>query len=148
MFTPYVLPHTLLQRTFSRFRECGRGLRECQVLWLSSHSAPHVICEVVHPDHEANMAGFALKDAWLNAFWFRLAKDGLSVRIQVHTHPGEAFHSFTDDEYPLVHTAGFLSLVIPDFALGQIGFERAYLTEIQPDGSWREVAISERLLVQ
>ena len=68
-------------------------------------------------------------------------------RVQVHTHPLEAFHSPTDDEFPIIHKPGFLSLVIPNFGLGPVGFEDAYLTEIQGDGGWREVAIPSRLVL-
>jgi hypothetical protein len=99
----------------------------------------------VHPRHAAHRAGFVLDDHWLNEFWFTLARENLGIRIQVHTHPGEAFHSSTDDAYPTIHTAGFLSLVIPNFALGPVGFEDAYLTEITGDGGWQEVAIAKRL---
>jgi hypothetical protein len=88
-----------------------------------------------------------LSGAWINKFWLQLADRGLGVRVQVHTHPGAAFHSKTDDDFPLIHEAGFLSLVIPDFALGVVGFDQAYLTEIQADGSWRQVAIDERLVI-
>jgi hypothetical protein len=35
---------------------------------------------------------------------------------QVHTHPTTAYHSDTDDQYPLVTLKGALSVVIPDFA--------------------------------
>jgi hypothetical protein len=47
----------------------------------------------------------------------------------------------------LDRTLGFLSLVIPNFALGQIGFDEAYLTEIRHDGRWQEVPIAERLIL-
>jgi hypothetical protein len=40
-----------------------------------------------------------------------------------------------------------LSLVIPNFGLGPVGFNEAYLTEIQPDGRWQEVATSSRLVL-
>jgi len=35
---------------------------------------------------------------------------------QVHTHPTSAYHSSTDDHYPLVTLGGALSVVLPDFA--------------------------------
>jgi hypothetical protein len=35
---------------------------------------------------------------------------------QVHTHPGEAYHSPTDDDHPLVTLVGAISLVVPNFA--------------------------------
>jgi hypothetical protein len=99
------------------------------VLWASPWDAPHIITQVIHPLHQAHAGGFALNESWLNSFWFDLAQEKLGVRIQVHTHPGEAFHSPTDDAFPIIHTVGFLSLVIPNFALGPVGFEEAFLTE-------------------
>jgi hypothetical protein len=143
----YRLPRSILDQTFAHFRGCGLGRRECQVLWVSPWGAPETISKAVHPEHEAHVGGFVLADHWLNDFWFRLAEENLGVRIQVHTHPGEAFHSPTDDAFPIIHTTGFLSLVIPNFALGPIGFEGAFLTEIQADGRWREIAITERLVL-
>jgi hypothetical protein len=65
----------------------------------------------------------------------------------VHTHPEEAFHSPTDDRFAIVQSPGFLSLVIPNFAQGEVGFDDAYLTEIQHSGKWRQVSISESLEV-
>jgi len=35
---------------------------------------------------------------------------------QVHTHPTSAYHSDTDDHYPLVTLVGALSVVLPNFA--------------------------------
>jgi hypothetical protein len=143
----YRLPRNILDQTFAHFRGCGRGRRECQVLWVSPWDAPETITKVVHPKHEAHVGGFVLDNGWLNDFWFGLAQENLGIRIQVHTHPGEAFHSPTDDAFPIIHTTGFLSLVVPNFAFGPIGFEQAFLTEIQEGGRWREVKIADRLIV-
>jgi hypothetical protein len=143
----YRLPRRVLDETFAHFRRCGCGRRECQVLWIGPWDKPDSIVRVVHPKHEAHRGGFVLDDHWLNAFWFSLAQESMGIRIQVHTHPGEAFHSPTDDAFPIIHTTGFLSLVIPNFALGPIGFADAFLTEIQEDGRWREVAIAKRLVL-
>jgi hypothetical protein len=143
--TAYSLPRRVLEETFDYFRRCGGGRRECQVLWVSPWAAVDSISKAVHPRHAAHCGGFVLEDRWLNDFYLTLARERLGIRIQLHTHPGAAFHSPTDDAFPIIHTVGFLSLVIPKFALGPVGFEGAYLTEIQPDGRWREVAIAERL---
>ena len=35
---------------------------------------------------------------------------------QVHTHPSSAYHSDTDDHYPLATLVGSVSVVVPDFA--------------------------------
>ena len=147
MSAAYRLPRLILEETFAHFRDCGRGRRECQVLWVSPWDAPETITKVIHPRHTAHFGGFVLDDRWLNDFWFSLAQDNLGIRIQVHTHPGEAFHSPTDDAFPIIHTMGFLSLVIPNFASGPVGFDDAYLTEIQEGGHWQEVPMGEKLIV-
>jgi hypothetical protein len=143
----YRLSGSMLNETFAHFRGCGRGRRECQVLWVSPWDAPNSITRVVHSKHLADTGSILVDNGWLNDFWNFLAQENTGVRLQVHTHPGEAFHSPTDDNFPIVHTTGFLSLVIPNFALGSVGFDGAYLAEIQADGRWREVAIAERLVV-
>lgn len=143
----YRLPRRMIEETFATFRSCGAGKRECQLYWASSWSDPLELIQLIHPKHESNFHGVTLDSAWISAFWLELADQGLGVRVQVHTHPGEAFHSETDDAFPLIHEAGFLSLVIPDFAKGAVGFDQAYLTEIQSDGSWQQVPISERFVI-
>jgi hypothetical protein len=102
---------------------------------------------MVHPVHQAHVAGFAVDGTWLTEFWKQLSRRKMGVRVQVHTHPGAAFHSPTDDAYPMVPSLGFLSLVIPNFGLGPVGFKDAYLAELQEDGSWAEVAIDTRLMI-
>jgi hypothetical protein len=141
----YRLSAALLAETFSLFRQCGGGRRECQVLWTSSWDDPSNISGVVHPLHSAHAGGFEITSAWINYFWLELARTGRGVRAQIHTHPQEAFHSSTDDAYPIIHSEGFLSLVIPDFGLGAVGLDGAFLAEIDPNGQWQEVAPEDRL---
>src|ERR1700730_15149359 len=135
----YKVPSAILCRTFDHLRRCGRGRRECQALWTSTWQTPEVITDVTHPAHTAHAQGFSLDSEWLNAFWIHFGETGQGIRVQIHTHPTSAFHSATDDEFPIIHTPGFLSLVIPNFATGPVGLTGAYLAEITPSGSWREI---------
>ena len=125
--------------TFATLKRCGAGRRECQVLWVGPWADIGQISRVVHPVHAARGGGFQLDDRWLNAFLFDLGRRGEGVRVQVHTHPGSAFHSKTDDDWPIVHVPGFLSLVIPRFAAGGPTFSGTYLTELQANGRWKQV---------
>jgi hypothetical protein len=143
----YQVSAALLSETFYRFRRCGRARRECQLLWTSEWAHPSVISGVVHPQHLAHGGGFELDSAWINDFWLELGRTGRGIRVQVHTHPSEAFHSTIDDDYPIIHSEGFLSLVIPDFAMGPVGFDRAYLAEITSNGTWRELSPESRLQI-
>jgi hypothetical protein len=143
----FLVPQRVLDATFDHLRRCGAGRRECQILWTSSWNTMQDITGVVHPRHRAHAGGFDLDSTWLNAFWLELAERGEGVRIQVHTHPGEAFHSAIDDAFPIIHTPGFLSLVIPRFAQSHVGLDDAFLAELGQDGLFREVPISEHLRI-
>jgi hypothetical protein len=143
----FLVPQRLLELTFDHLRKCGGGQRECQVLWTSSWKAVEEITGVVHPRHRAHVGGFEVQSEWLTSFCLQLAERNEGVRVQVHTHPGEAFHSATDDAYPMVHTPGFLSLVIPRFAKGAACFDDAFLAELGSDGRFRETPIHRHLKV-
>ena len=143
----FLVPKQVLTNTFDHFCTCGGGRRECQILWTSSWNAVREITGVVHPKHRGHAGGFEVDTAWLTSFWLQLAERNEGVRVQVHTHPGEAFHSAIDDAYPMIHTPGFLSLVIPRFAKGAVGFEGAFLAELGQDGKFREVPIGRHLEV-
>jgi len=139
------VPARVLADTFDHLRSCGAGRRECQALWVGPWAHPSSVTEVVHPRHTASAVGFQVDHAWLTDFWLSLAETGTGVRAQVHTHPGAAYHSATDDAYPLLHNPGFLSLVIPRFALGPADFTDAFLAEMQNDGTFRAVDIASTL---
>src|ERR1043166_4780982 len=125
-----LIPKALFDETFSTLRQCGSGCWECQVLWIGPWSDVEQVTRVVHPQHRRHGLGFELSSEWLTTFWLELAANSEGVRPQVHTHPAEAFHSDTDNDYPIVHTEGFLSLVIPRFAMGLPSLEASYLAEI------------------
>jgi hypothetical protein len=144
----FTVPRSILEETFSHFRGCGRGRRECQVLWTSPWKAPEVISSAAHPIHDSHAGGFEVESDWLTKFCLQLSKSSEGVRVQVHTHPAEAFHSVTDDEFPFLKIPGFLSLVIPRYALGPISFHEAYLAEVDQFGAWREISVASRLRVQ
>lgn len=140
-----LIPSAVFDATFARLRDCGGGRRECQALWVGPWARTDVVERVVHPKHSASAVGFQVDPDWLNRFWSDLAATGDGVRAQIHTHPGGAYHSAIDDAFPLLSVSGFLSLVIPRFAQGEASFDNAFLAQIQPDGSWREVPIADHL---
>jgi hypothetical protein len=137
----------LLNETFEHFRRCGECKRECQVLWVSPWHSPHGISRVVHSAHQGHSGGFQVDDRWLTQFWQQLADLNEGIRVQIHTHPYEAFHSSIDDRFPIIHSVGFLSLVIPDFGAAGPTLHGAYLAEIAADGYWREVPIETRIRI-
>jgi hypothetical protein len=132
------LPTTLLIDTFELFRSCGGGRTECVAYWCAKRCEPDVLTRVVHPEHTAFGGGYQVDGEWVMQFFVSLHQNEELVRVQIHTHPHEAGHSWIDDGYSLVPAAGFLSLVVPDFALGPVGLDHTHLVEMGTEGEWDE----------
>jgi hypothetical protein len=139
-----LVPEDVWTATLERLRSCGGARRECVVYWVGSGAAG-AIARAVHPVHTATPVHYQVDDAWLTRFWVDLATTAEQVRAQVHTHGGRASHSPTDDKGALVYQEGFLSLVLPGFAMRDDCKEDAFLAELDSTGSWRRVPVRERL---
>jgi hypothetical protein len=138
----------VLEQTFEHLRRCGVGRAECVVYLTGSIDDPSTVDGVEHPRHTAGPAGYDLDSDAIGQLWNKLAASRRSIRVQVHTHPGVAYHSSRDDALAIVQTPGFLSLVIPNFALGEVGFDGAFLAQYTGDGRWIEVLLAEHLRVE
>lgn len=68
-------------------------------------------------------------NVWLYTEQFRLI-------AQLHSHPGEAYHSKTDDTFPIATTVGSLSLVIPDFAREPFSLSHCAIYRLSPQARW------------
>jgi hypothetical protein len=68
-----------------------------------------------------------------------LFENELRLIAQIHSHPTDAYHSDTDDAFPIVTTEGGLSLVVPNFARGAPDL-LTYAVFRLLDGRWIELS--------
>jgi hypothetical protein len=139
------LRREVLEQAFEHLRRCGAGQRECVVYLTGPIDAPGLIDAAVHPTHTATGGGYEVGAGAIAELWAELLVSRRSVRAQVHTHPSAAYHSGRDDAYALIGTPGYLSLVVPDFALGPVSLDRAFLAERTHDGDWAAMSANEWL---
>lgn len=64
----------------------------------------------------------------------------LQLAAQVHSHPGAAYHSETDNAYSVVTVAGGLSLVVPNFASAAFRVATTAVYRLSVRGGWEEVS--------
>ncbi|MBN9483101.1 MAG: hypothetical protein BGO70_01230 [Bacteroidetes bacterium 43-93] len=69
---------------------------------------------------------------------------GLQLLAQIHSHPREAYHSDTDDAYPIVTTMGGISIVVPNFARGGINLNEWAIYRLDSNNLWCEVLHPEK----
>lgn len=133
----------IVKRTEQALREAGKEGYELFVLW--SGTVAGEVFEVRTP-HVPKQSSYKLRSGLfvkvegdalhkLNA-WLYEQEEVLAV--QVHAHPTDAFHSDTDDTFPIVTTLGGLSLVAGDFAQHGLFSDGMAAYRLTNNG-WREI---------
>jgi hypothetical protein len=133
----------VVDETETALREAGGDGYELFVLWTG------------HLDQDS----FEVEHAYVPRQRSYKMRDGLCVRveadelhelnvwlyeqrqqlgIQIHTHPRRAYHSDTDDEFPIVTTLGGISVVVPRFCRSGLSDPGTMVYRLTPRG-WLEL---------
>lgn len=109
-------PRAILETTISILRDAGAEDCEAMLLWLAPVDCAEIIVQAYRPEQTAGRCWFEVPASAMRSLMTHLRKNGLKAVAQVHSHPGRAFHSDTDDEWAIVRHEGGLSIVVPNFA--------------------------------
>lgn len=121
--TTFIVGAGVLDETIAFLRDVGKSHCEGFALWTGVREQATVFRfrSALIPAQHATATHRGLLVTVDGEALFEINKmaheRGEIVAAQVHTHPTSAFHSGTDDHYPLVTLVGGLSIVIPDFAV-------------------------------
>jgi hypothetical protein len=143
----FVVPSAILDTTLQSLTEAGRNGNEAFVLWsgvLDDGGTRLRFTTATRPEQEPMatpegllvvVPGTALTEVNLGCY-----RRGEILAGQVHSHPTDAYHSATDNHYPLVTLLGALSVVIPDFARdGRHGIDRWAWYRLAGPERWNQV---------
>jgi hypothetical protein len=118
----FVIPKKVLTYSIEFLRAVGQTGSEGFILWSGKFEAATTFrfTNALAPDQKAFSTPEGLLVTVAGDALFSINKvlyeRGEILAAQVHTHPTSAYHSGTDDHYPMVTLLGALSIVIPDFA--------------------------------
>lgn len=150
--TAFHVPREILDATEESLRNAGADGYELFVLWSGVRRLDAFEVQAAHVPHQQSyqlptglcvrVGGEALHK--LNAWLFDA---GQLLGAQVHAHPEDAYHSETDDTFPIVTMLGGLSVVVPDFCRGDL-LDGSVAYRLVDEG-WREesIPISELIKV-
>ncbi len=149
----FVVPASFVEETLLVLRRAGRLGSEAFVVWggvVESGTVRFTSCitPVQHPAATprgllVSVTGKALFD--VNQALYRR---GELLAGQIHSHPTDAFHSSTDDHFPLATTLGALSIVVPDFARDGTGsLPRWAFYRLAGTGLWNSLSEDETVEV-
>jgi hypothetical protein len=139
----FLVPEEIISRTEESLRAAGAEGYEMFVLWSGRWEGEDFRFRSAHAPRQSSyrtedgllvrVAGEALHrlNRWL------LNNDEV-LAAQVHAHPRAAYHSETDDTYPIVTALGGLSLVAADFAREGLMADSSALFRLDEEG-WSEV---------
>lgn len=74
-----------------------------------------------------------------------LHRNHLTLIAQLHSHPGAAYHSDTDDNLAVVTQVGALSIVVPDYARGPLALDAAAVYRLDASGRWKRLQTVETM---
>ena len=136
----------LAGRALGQLRSCGQGRHECVVFLVADLDLGDVAVDLIHPAHTAAGAWFEVDGPSLNALFVDLVDQNHMVVAQAHSHPGAwVDHSPTDDEFPVLPTPGFVSVVVPDFGRDS-GPDEWGVHVLQASGEWRRDPLAIRIV--
>lgn len=140
----YRVPRRLIDMTESELRKAGRSGYELFVLWTGRINGDVFDAMTMHVPQQTSYkmeTGLCVRvdGSALHSLNQWLYQNQELLGVQIHTHPTEAYHSDTDDAYPIVTAVGGLSIVIPNFC--QAGFFDAGIAGYRlRAGGWHEIA--------
>jgi hypothetical protein len=146
--TALSIPRNCVDDLHAHLRKVGREGHEGLGLWVGRQAGDHFqvqktlipaqrhirtadgVCVVTGPEelHRINV--------WLY-------RQKLALIAQIHSHPGRAYHSSTDDQYAIATTVGCLSLVVPDFAWAPFDLRNVASYRLDGRGVWRALTAGQ-----
>lgn len=141
------LPMAALAAAYRHFREMGERGCEGVALWVGRGDGDHfTITETVIPGQKGIRSdsglAYVVEQAELHRLNVWLYENQLRLIAQIHSHPTEAYHSSTDDAFPIMTTDGGFSVVVPDFGMGRPDLGSCAVYRLIGH-SWRELKPSQ-----
>lgn len=138
------VPSDVIARGYDFMRAAGKMRLEGMVLWAGLQQGKiFTVTELIIPEQRGLSTPdgvCAIVDApELQRLNMHLYRNSLKLIAQVHTHPGRAYHSDTDDHYAIANTVGCFSLVVPNFARQNYLLRECAVYRLNAHAQWVEV---------
>jgi hypothetical protein len=146
--TTVSIPRNCLDLVYAHLRDVGRQGHEGLGLWVGRQDGPHFQVQralIPAQRHIRTEDGVCVVTGSeeLHRINVWLYREKLSLIAQIHSHPGRAYHSSTDDEYAIATTVGCLSLVVPDFARASFDLRNVATYRLDAKGVWRGLTTAQ-----
>jgi Prokaryotic homologs of the JAB domain len=135
------VPRRCADEAQQHLRAVGRQGNEGFALWIGRRAGVEFrVDETIIPAQRGLRTGSGVCVTVGSEELFRINRylydSGRQLVAQLHSHPTDAYHSETDDTFPIATTAGAFSLVIPDFAVRPFDLAECAVYRLVPGEGW------------
>lgn len=137
------VPREAVSAVVDHLKACGRYGFEGVAFWAGRLQGERrfLVNEAIVPRQHAvadmeSGVGVVVGGHELFRLGVRLHKARMQLIAQIHSHPGSAYHSSTDDEMSIMTRVGTLSIVVPDFASRGLTLSTMAVHRLARDGRW------------
>ncbi|BEP15933.1 Mov34/MPN/PAD-1 family protein [Acidothermaceae bacterium B102] len=139
MISAVNVPAVVLDQARAFFENCGINGSEGTAMIKAGPAGVSLVIPDQTPVRTQHGVSVEVTRAGQMNLALALGKDELYVS-RIHSHPGEAFHSPTDDANPALTYDGALSIVVPFFGLGlRRGFDACAVYRLETQ-RWRALS--------
>ena len=119
----FKIPRDIVRQSERKLRQAGRDGYELFVLWSGRCTDESFQIMEGHVPEQTSYQGedgliVRVEGVALHRLNVWLYENEQQLAVQVHAHPSAAYHSDTDDAFPIVTTLGGMSIVAADFCRG------------------------------
>lgn len=143
----FIISPSVMKETQEHLMAFGQQQKEALVFWSGKlvGNTQANITRVIIPRRTFSTAVYAtVSSQELQRIRKILKENNEFLFVQVHSHPGEAFHSQTDDENAISYKKGFVSIVVPSYGSGpfkDLTYCKVY--EYDGGGDWKSLRFGE-----
>lgn len=141
-----ILPSTCVEQAYDHIRNAGSQRLEGVVLFSGRYQEEQKhfqVLETIVP-HQLSVnidrgLLYAVSGDELHRINVYLHSTKQILLAQLHSHPTEAYHSSTDDAFPIVTKVGGFSIVVPNFGMNEFQIEDWAVYRLSQKLTWDEV---------
>jgi len=143
------LPRRLAEDALAHLRRAGRDGLEGVALWAGQRDGNIFrIQRTIIPEQDATRTEqgllYVVSGTELRRINQELYEAGLMLVAQIHSHPSRAYHSDTDDAYPIITVLGGVSVVVPDFGRKGINLTTWEVYRLRAGHGWAHLSSFEK----
>ncbi|MBK7764392.1 MAG: Mov34/MPN/PAD-1 family protein [Bacteroidetes bacterium] len=144
-----ILPIREIEIVYKHLRYMGKNEYEGVALWaghFENEEKFKITTTIIPKQKSSNIEDglfYTVAGDELDAVNKYLYLNNLRLVAQIHSHPNRAYHSETDDKYPIVTQEGSFSIVVPNFAKDNFELSQWAIYRLKTFMVWYEITLNE-----